>query len=191
MKDPPIIVRAMADDIYEVQSYQGSHFIRLLRCLECNDLVNADLFRGGNLVCNYCAHVERERERKAARRAEKIADLRIAAKRRSATLELAAPKWRDKDKIKQIYDRARRLTAETGILHHVDHYYPVQGRLCCGLHVHDNLRVLPASENCSKGNEQPLEDSPATVAFIKQYGAVGLDMWIKWAKADGRVTWAK
>lgn len=43
----------------------------------------------------------------------------------------------------------------------VDHYYPLQGIVCCGLHVHHNLRVIPASQNCSKSNEHPMDSSPA------------------------------
>ena len=112
----------------------------------------------------------------------RIENLAFAAKKRAATTILASPKWRDRDKIKAIYEEARRLTVETGVVHHVDHYYPLQGLLCSGLHVHHNLRVMPASENCSKGNGQPLEDSPATAAFIKQYGVTGLRVWLKWAK---------
>jgi hypothetical protein len=96
----------------------------------------------------------------------------------------ATPAWRDRDKIREIYKEAKRLTAETGIEHHVDHYYPVQGRLCCGLHVHQNLRVITASENCSKHAGHPMEDSPATLAFVKQYGLEGLRKWIIWAE-DG------
>jgi hypothetical protein len=139
-------------------------------------------------LCRHCANTERERIRQASieanSRRRKIENLGVAERRRAAKLSLAAPKWRDLEKIREIYDEARRLTEETGIAHHVDHYYPLQGLLCSGLHVHHNLRVLPASENCSKSNAQPLEDSPATVAFLKQYGISGLRTWIKWAKGE-------
>jgi hypothetical protein len=185
-KDPPIVVRAMADDIYEVQSYQGSHFLKLYRCVECDELASIDSYGDGNRVCSFCAGRERDRRRKesieANSRLKNLENLKIAARKRSATLTLAAPAWRDRSKIKEIYDEAKRLTAETGIIYHVDHYYPLQGVLCCGLHVHQNLRVIPASDNCSKNNAQPLEDSPATVAFIKQYGEGGLFTWVRWAK---------
>lgn len=74
----------------------------------------------------------------------------MSAKRRAA-IARATPKWADHAKIDALYDEADAKTAETGIVHHVDHFYPVQGRRVCGLHVHTNLRVITAGENLSKG----------------------------------------
>ena len=73
----------------------------------------------------------------------------------------AAPAWRDRAAISSVYREAKRITLETGILHHVDHIYPIKGLLSCGLHVHQNLRVLEASENIAKSNTHPLGESPA------------------------------
>jgi hypothetical protein len=103
--------------------------------------------------------------------------------RRLAAITAASPAWRDRDKIRAIYQEARDLTQLTGVLHEVDHFYPLQGQLCCGLHIPENLRVTTFSENRSKKNTQPLEESPATVAFINQYGFAGLKKWLAWAKA--------
>lgn len=62
----------------------------------------------------------------------------------------AIPPWSDLQVIKEIYKERERISEETGIIHHVDHIIPLQGRLVCGLHVPNNLRIIPAKENLSK-----------------------------------------
>lgn len=84
-----------------------------------------------------------------------------SAERRAAVFKFASPSWRDKSAIAEIYEKAKRLAAETGKPHDVDHYYPLLSPLCCGLHVPENLRVMMASENRAKGNSFPMENSPA------------------------------
>lgn len=74
------------------------------------------------------------------------------AKRRSIKLR-ATPRWADYGEILAIYEKARRMTEETGIQHHVDHIVPLIHPKVCGLHVHGNLQVLTATENCSKSNK--------------------------------------
>ena len=179
------ILRELDDGYYQIRAPMGRVFVtKLSKCVECDCWMQTE--KPG--LCRYCAGAERERLRRASieagARKRKIASLGDAERKRAAILGLASPKWRDRDKIRAIYDEAKRLTAETGTPHHVDHYYPLQGVLCCGLHVHHNLRVLPASENCSKSNGHPMEESPATAAFIKQYGLSGLFTWVKWARGE-------
>ena len=60
---------------------------------------------------------------------------------------LATPKWADNERIKEIYSKARELSESTGIKHEVDHIYPLKSKILCGLHVPDNLRVVPITEN--------------------------------------------
>lgn len=60
--------------------------------------------------------------------------------------------WANQEAIAAIYADARRLTAETGIPHHVDHEIPLLGTFVSGLHVETNLRALPARENILKSN---------------------------------------
>ena len=47
------------------------------------------------------------------------------------------------------YAEARRLSRETGVLHHVDHITPIAKG---GLHCQTNLQVLTALENIQKGD---------------------------------------
>lgn len=75
----------------------------------------------------------------------------MGAKRRAAEL-LRTPAWADMDAIRAVYEEAQRTTRSTGTPHHVDHEIPLQGRKVSGLHVANNLRVLPASDNCRKHN---------------------------------------
>ena len=67
------------------------------------------------------------------------------AKRRATKLN-ATPKWADLEAIKEIYKNC-----PPG--YHVDHIIPLQGDLVCGLHVHKNLKPIPAAENLAKGNK--------------------------------------
>jgi excisionase family DNA binding protein len=60
--------------------------------------------------------------------------------------------WADPEAIAAIYAEARRLTAETGISHQVDHEIPLLGAFVSGLHVETNLRVLRARDNILKSN---------------------------------------
>ena len=74
-----------------------------------------------------------------------------AQQRRRAKKLQRTVAWADHDKIRQLYALAREMTEQTGVPHEVDHIYPLQGKLVSGLHVETNLRVIPKSENRSKG----------------------------------------
>lgn len=61
--------------------------------------------------------------------------------------------WADFSAIEIEYELAAWCTKVTGEKYHVDHIIPIQGKNVCGLHVHNNLRVVLASENISKSNK--------------------------------------
>lgn len=53
---------------------------------------------------------------------------------------------------KEAHDLRLRRNKITGINWHVDHIIPLNGKLVSGLHVWNNLRVIPARLNMEKGN---------------------------------------
>jgi 5-methylcytosine-specific restriction endonuclease McrA len=69
--------------------------------------------------------------------------------------------------IEEFYKEARRLTEETGVNYVVDHYWPINGKVSCGLHVPWNLRVITQSENDSKGNKEP-EDTWSSITIEQE-----------------------
>ena len=79
-----------------------------------------------------------------------------AAKRRAVKLQRTPP-WVDFKSIRAMHTQAARLTVETGIIHHVDHVIPLQGKLVSGLHVHQNMQVLTGPVNSAKGNRFEVE----------------------------------
>lgn len=69
---------------------------------------------------------------------------------RNERTKKATPSWADRSEIRAIYAEAKRITEETGIKHHVDHIIPLRGEVVCGLHVSNNMQIIPADENLQK-----------------------------------------
>jgi len=88
-----------------------------------------------------------EKSKECTRRWQKNnAGAKKAAKARYRASKLQrTPTWSDSEKIRAVYD-----SCPEGW--HVDHIYPLQGETVSGLHVVENLQLLPAKENLSKGN---------------------------------------
>jgi hypothetical protein len=74
---------------------------------------------------------------------------------RKAAARLRTPKW-DTELTELVsleaHDLARLRAIHTGIDWHVDHVIPLRGRKVSGLHVWNNLAVIPAVENMRKHN---------------------------------------
>lgn len=78
----------------------------------------------------------------------------VDANRRARKLN-ATPYWSDRKAIKEIYNKCKLLEEQNGNKYHVDHYYPLQGDTVCGLHVPENLVIIPALQNLQKKNTHP------------------------------------
>ena len=75
-------------------------------------------------------------------------------KRRAESIK-ATPSWANEFFIEEAYDLAKRrskLKSGGFAKWHVDHIVPLKSHLVCGLHVENNLRVIPGVVNLSKGN---------------------------------------
>jgi hypothetical protein len=79
-------------------------------------------------------------------------------KKRQQLKRKAMPPWANEAAIRAIYEECSRISKETGVKHHVDHFYPLQNELVCGLHCEYNLRIITAFDNLSKGNSFPSEE---------------------------------
>lgn len=78
-----------------------------------------------------------------------------AENRRRAAKIQATPSWADLDAIRLKYEEAAIITLESGIQHHVDHTVPLKSKYVCGLHVEENLQVIPKISNIRKSNLFP------------------------------------
>ena len=76
-------------------------------------------------------------------------------KRRASKMK-RTPNWLTEDDfwmIEQAYELAQMRTKLFGFSWHVDHVLPLQGKNVSGLHVPNNLQVIPWIQNVSKANK--------------------------------------
>lgn len=164
------IVRVMPDGAREIEFRNRRrmrvYFQQCPRCLvEKPEQAFIEMWKG---LCGPCYREEMEEARieyarihgpriDAELKARMAALAEANVRRRANNLRAATPRWVDKVAIEAIYEEARETTRRTGVLHHVDHIWPITHPHCCGLHVHWNLRVISATENCSKSNRLPVD----------------------------------
>ena len=75
-------------------------------------------------------------------------------RRRAAKIQ-RTPSWLDADglwMIEEAYELAALRTKMLGVKFEVDHVLPLQGKKVSGLHVPENLQVIPAKQNRTKYN---------------------------------------
>lgn len=134
----------------------AERYVSARKCLACRDIENAardkDKLNAGarrrhaenpaRMIEHQRAYTKRHPDKARAKWARDHAE---SLKRQ--------PAWADKYKIGMAYELATFLTEETGELWHVDHEIPLRGERVSGLHVHENLRPMRASENIRKSNK--------------------------------------
>lgn len=76
------------------------------------------------------------------------------AERRAKQQQLATPRWVDRERLKAIYRLRDEMNQESPEMQYeVDHIIPILHDLVCGLHVPENLQILPKRENFIKGSK--------------------------------------
>lgn len=76
--------------------------------------------------------------------------------KRKIALMRRTPQWLTEDEywlIAEAYSLAALRTDVTGVKHHVDHIIPLRGKNVSGLHVPQNLQVIPWIQNQRKTNK--------------------------------------
>lgn len=145
------------------------------KCRECCRTY-ATAYRADNTDCHKAYYAENKdkrseefkqwRQENSSRRAEYMlswsransAQRNESHMRWQACRKTATPKWANREKMVEFYKLAERMTAETGVQHHVDHIYPLQSKQVCGLHCEANLNVITQFENIQKLNRMPTEE---------------------------------
>lgn len=93
-------------------------------------------------------HKLTEYQRQHYRENKHLYNARVVKRRRAKDNQ--TPIWADLQKIKEVYELAQMMQETTGEQYHVDHIIPLQGKNVCGLHVAENLQVVPAKVNLQK-----------------------------------------
>ena len=103
-------------------------------------------------------NLDKQRDYIRAYRQAKRGKINSLEARRHAAKLRATPQWANLKQIEVIYTKAKRISQETGVRQSVDHIYPLRGKYVSGLHVPENLRIIPLVDNCKKRNKMPVED---------------------------------
>jgi len=101
----------------------------------------------------FCKNKENDRVRQRATyaKAPHVNHARVA-KRRASQLQ-RTPVWAELEKIQGFFTAAEIVSAVLNEPWHVDHIIPLQGKNVSGLHVYENLQILPGKENLRKRNK--------------------------------------
>ena len=100
-------------------------------------------------------HIKKSREASIAWTSANPGRNRAYVAKYNAAKKKRTPAWANLKKIERIYELAAWASRFTNEPIEVDHIIPLQGELISGLHVENNLQLLPKSANCGKGNRYP------------------------------------
>jgi hypothetical protein len=102
-------------------------------------------------------NAERISKREAQYRANNRGEISKRKVKHRCELVDRTPGWACDDTLKLYYDTRKALSDATGIIYHVDHIYPLRGKNVSGLHVPDNLQIIPKTRNLSKNAKQIID----------------------------------
>lgn len=114
---------------------------------------NRDEVRAANRRRAAIEPVELKRRRSKAFRARHPERVYANTARHRAARFKRVPLWADRERTAAVYARAAWNTELFETPYHVDHILPLQGDTISGLHVHDNLQILPGLDNVRKANK--------------------------------------
>ena len=80
----------------------------------------------------------------------------------------ATPFWADFNIINFLYATRLYMQQDTQTDWHVDHVVPIKGKRVSGLHVHFNLRVVPARFNLQKSNKFLIGESGCWARAVRE-----------------------
>lgn len=122
-----------------------------LYCENCGSSFIVSRFRATNekWKLRFCSH-SCSSEFRYLGEEHKRAVLNSIAARRRCRIKDAFDETADRQKINEIYCKAKQLTEETGISYEVDHIIPISKG---GKHHEDNLQIITMSENRKKHNK--------------------------------------
>lgn len=104
----------------------------------------------------YASHTGKAKELRAKFHVANPGYATAAFRRRELAKEQRTPKWVDSEHawlMQEAYALSVLRTQLTGMPWHVDHKIPLRGNKVSGLHVIDNLQVIHAKVNLSKGRQ--------------------------------------